>query len=283
MLDWQALATWTRGRCNDGTSPHLNGRRAMYRAGSLQPMPDAVSTDVAVIIPAKNEQLRIVATVAAAKSITDLVVVVDDASHDRTAHVARAAGALVVRRRRSRGKAAAMTSGARAVAKLEARDSRRTPRHLLFLDADLEQTASEARQLIMPVCEGKADMTIAVLPPQKTPGGGHGLVVRLARSGVESLTGFSPTQPLCGMRCITREAFDAVQPLAYGWGVETALTIDVLRKGYQIAEIPADFHHRVTGRDLGAQIHRAAQLRDVAIALAIRYLRSRLRAAQPQS
>ena len=108
-----------------------------------------------------------------------------------------------------------------------------------------------------PVREGSADMTIAVLPAQKTAGGGHGLVVKLARLGVVSLTGFRPAQPLSGMRCISRPAFDAVQPLARGWGVETALIVDILRKGYRIEEVPTGFHHRVTGRR--AQVHRARQ------------------------
>lgn len=234
-------------------------------------------TDVAVIIPAINEEARIAATVAAATSLSDLVVVVDDASRDKTAQLAREAGAVVVSRSRSNGKAAAMMTGARAVAAHETRDSSPGSRHLLFLDADLEHTASEAWKLVTPVREGSADMTIAMLPAQKTAGGGHGLVVRLSRAGIAHLTGFTLAQPLSGMRCISRQAFDAVQPLARGWGVETALTVDILRKGYKVAEVPAGFHHRVTGRGFGAQVHRARQFRDVAIALAVRYLGGRLR------
>jgi len=234
-------------------------------------------TDVAVIIPARNEEARIAATVAAATSAGDLVVVVDDASRDKTAHLAREAGARVVSRSRSTGKAAAMMAGARAVAAYEARNSSVSPRHLLFLDADLEHTASEAWKLVTPVREGSADMTIAVLPAQKTACGGHGLVVRLSRAGIAHLTGFSPVQPLSGMRCISRQAFDAVQPLARGWGVETALTVDILHKGYKVAEVPAEFHHRVMGRGFRAQVHRAKQFRDVAVALGTRYVRGRLR------
>lgn len=227
--------------------------------------------DVAVIIPAKNERLRIAATVRAASSLSDLVVVVDDASHDGTGSSAREAGALVVSRLRSQGKAAAMMTGAQAVAEFEAREELGKARHLLFLDADLEQTAIAAWPLTVPVRAGAADMTIALLPAQ--PGGGHGLVVGLARYGVRSLTGFTAVQPLSGMRCISGEAFDAVQPLARGWGVETALIVDVLRHGYRIVEVPVEFHHRVTGRSFGARLHRASQFRDVAVALAVRYFR----------
>ncbi len=60
---------------------------------------------------------------------------VDDGSTDQTGRVARAAGARVVRHSRNRGKAAAMETGAEAVRLLDAD----TPRHLLFLDADLAE------------------------------------------------------------------------------------------------------------------------------------------------
>jgi glycosyltransferase involved in cell wall biosynthesis len=230
---------------------------------------------VAVVIPAKDEAARIGATVSAAAKIdhADLVVVVDDGSSDATSRLAAEAGAVVVRHPRNRGKAAAMESGA---AEVERRDrTGEPPRALLFVDADLEESALETAALAAPVVAGDADMTVAILPPQRRAGGGHGFVVRLARDGIRKATGFVATQPLSGMRCLTREAFEAARPLAAGWGVEVGLTIDVLRGGYRLREVPCDLHHRVTGRDLRAQLHRAAQYRDVARALLVRRFRAR--------
>ena len=112
-------------------------------------------------------------------------------------------------------------------------------------------------------------MTIAVLPPQG-PGGGHGFVVRLAREGIRHLTGWEATQPLSGMRCLNRAALRAGSPLAAGWGVEVGLTVDVLQAGLRVREVPCDLRHRVTGADWRGQLHRAAQYRDVARALAVR-------------
>jgi len=235
------------------------------------------SGDVAVVIAARNESDRIRATVTGATGLpgVDLVLVVDDGSRDGTAAVAQDAGASVVRHSRSRGKAAAMESGAEAVRLLDARDHRPRPRHLLFLDGDLGQTAAGAAPLTEPVLAGEADMTIAVLPPQRAPGGGRGLVVGLSRRGIERATGWTPTQPLSGMRCLTREAFEAARPLARGWGVETGLTIDLLRAGLRVREVPCALHHRVTGRDWHAQLHRARQYRDVWLALLVRRWRAR--------
>lgn len=241
----------------------------------------AIAPDrVAVIVPAKDEAERIAATVTAAASIegVDLVVVVDDGSTDTTQHLARDAGAVVVRHQRNRGKAAAMETGAQAIA---LRERGKAPRALLFVDGDLAGTAANTAPLTVPVLAGDADMTIAVLPAQSTPGGGRGLVVNLSRQGIHRATGWTATQPLSGMRCLTREAFEAARPLARGWGVETALTIDLLTAGFRVTEVPCDLQHRVSGADLAAQLHRAGQYRDVALALAVRRARGLRRSFRP--
>jgi Glycosyl transferase family 2 len=227
--------------------------------------------DVAVIIPARNEADRIAATVTAAIALpgAGLVIVVDDGSSDRTGAIARRAGAITLRHGRNRGKAIAMQTGATAVSLIDEREQRERPRHLLFLDADLGETASKAGPLTVPVLAGEADMTIAVFAATVKLGG-HGLVVGLSGAGIRRATGWQPAQPLNGQRCLTRAAFEAARPLARGWGVETALTIDLLRQGLRVTEVEVDLAHRATGTGLRAQVHRAHQLADVARALAVR-------------
>ena len=232
---------------------------------------------VAAIIAAKDEAARVASTVAAVRQIAgvDLVIVVDDGSSDKTARLAAESGAVVVSHPRNRGKAAAMATGARTAADLERREPTISgrPRELLFVDADLEGSAANLAVLVGPVVYGVADMTIAVLPPQKTSGGGHGFVVRLARNGIRRHTGWASTQPLSGMRCLSREAFETALPLARGWGVEVGLTIDVVGAGFRVVEVPCNLQHRVTGSDWGGQVHRARQYGDVWLALAARRLR----------
>ena len=114
--------------------------------------------------------------------------------------------------------------------------------------------------------DGSADMAIALLPPQPGAGGaGSWSAWRGGRS--PSLTGWTPTQPLSGIRCLTREAFEAGTPLAHGWGVETGLSIDLVSQGYVAIEVPCDLRHRASGTDLKGQLHRAAQYRDVLLAV----------------
>ena len=157
------------------------------------------TSDVAVVIPARNESDRIGATVAAAAGLpgVDVVVVVDDGSDDGTAAAAERAGASVMRHARNRGKAAAMETGAEAIRLLEAGEARACPRHLLFLDADLAESAAGAAPLTGPVRSGEADMTIAVFS-NRARKGGYGLVVALSGSGIMRATGWRPAARACG-------------------------------------------------------------------------------------
>lgn len=227
--------------------------------------------EVAVIIPARNEAGLIAATVRAAALLAgvDLIVVVDDGSRDQTADLAAAAGARVTRHSRGRGKAAAMETGAEAVRLLESGGGPAAARHLLFLDADLGDTAASAGPLAEPVRAGTADMTIAVFA-SRVRRGGLGIVVAASGAGTRRAIGWQPAQPLNGMRCLTRAAFTAALPLAPGWGAETGMTIDLARKGMRIAEVEVPLSHRATGNDLRSQLHRLHQLVDVSRALAAR-------------
>ena len=229
---------------------------------------------MAVIIPAKDEADRIAATVRACRSIprVDLVVVVDDGSADGTQDHARAAGAVTVRHSVGRGKASALETGASVVGMRDYVDG--PARLLLFVDADLGDSAAACAELVPPIVDGVADMAIAV-PPKQTGAGGRGRVVRLARSAIAVATGWSPVAPLSGQRCLTRQAYEAAAPLAEGWGVEVGLTIDVLVAGMTVIEVPCDITHRVTGNDSAGRLHRASQYKDVLRAVAGRRLRRR--------
>ncbi len=216
---------------------------------------------VAALIPAHDEADRIAATVTAARAIPGVteVLVVDDASGDRTADLARAAGARVVTLERNAGKGGALDAGLSALGQ--------TPDVVLLLDGDLGTTAAQGELLLAPVLAGAADMTIARFP---RPSGkaGFGLVMRLARWGIRRFGGpFDATAPLSGQRALTAEAVRAAVPFASGYGVEVALTVRVLRAGLRVAEVDTTMSHAATGRDLAGFVHRGRQFAHVARAL----------------
>lgn len=214
-----------------------------------------MSEAVSVLIPARDEEERVAATVRAAATLPGVVevVVVDDASRDATAARARAAGARVLRASRHLGKAGAVRLGWPAT----------RGEVVLLLDADLGATASRAAPLLAPVLAGEADMTIGTLPAR--PGrAGFGLVVGLARWGVRRGTGRRLHAPLSGQRAVRRTVLAAVPCWGRGWGLEVALDLAALRAGFRVLEVPVDLDHRRTGRDLRGFVHRGRQLVDVA-------------------
>lgn len=210
---------------------------------------------VTAIIPAYNEVQRIAETVAAVRRIrgVDEVLVVDDGSTDATGAVAAAAGARVLTLRRNRGKGGALTEGIKAAG----------GDVLLFLDADLGRSAEQGRALLEPVLRGEADMTVARFPERRHRGG-FGLVKRLAAWGITRLTGRTLRAPLSGQRALRREVIESAGSLAPGWGIEVGLTIDAIRQGYRVLEIPTDMDHAVTGRSAADFWHRGRQFLAVA-------------------
>lgn len=240
-------------------------------AASAQPRNPRDRPRVAAVIPAHDEARRIAATIRAVRAIpaVDLVLVVDDGSMDDTQHAAREAGAVVVRHSHNRGRAAALETGAAVVAMRDVPG--RPARSLLFLVADLAEAAVIAAPLVPPVLAGEADMTVALLPPAPT---GRGLVVRAARRAIAQLTGWTPGAPLSPLRCLSRAAYEAATPLAHGAGVEPAMTIDLLRAGFRVLEVPVELRHHPGGGTLRNQARRVAGARDVELAINARRARA---------
>jgi len=146
---------------------------------------------------------------------------------------------------------------------------------LLLLDADLGASAGEGAKLLKAVLDGDADMAIAVLgrsrEPQASGGGpglaersgGFGLVVKTARLGIRLLTGKRMKSPLAGPRALKREIVEKAGGFAPRFGVEVGLTVDALRMGYRVVEVPVGMVHRASGRDLRGFAHRGRQMMDV--------------------
>ncbi|MHB9035916.1 MAG: glycosyltransferase family 2 protein [Armatimonadota bacterium] len=215
--------------------------------------------DVAVLIPAYNEEDLIGQTVQAALGMPGIreVVVIDDGSEDETPFVAHKAGARVIQMDQNLGKGAAMNRG---VAETDSEI-------LLIIDADLGPCAAETYRLVEPLLADQADMSIAVMKAPSGHKGGFGIVLKLARWGIRKYGGVLVTAPISGQRAICRNLIESIGEFEKGFGVETALTIDALRRGYRIVEVPLPLNHRVSGRNLKGFLHRGHQFVDIARAL----------------
>jgi len=223
------------------------------------------------LIPAYNEADVIARTIEAALRIpgVDEVIVGDDGSTDGTADVARTAGAHQVITLKHSGKGGALN----AIRESASGDV------FLLLDADLGPSAAEGAKLLAPVLNGEADMAIGILcaqesiegrdgaPTLRPRSGGFGLVVKTARFGIKMLGGQRMTAPLAGPRAVKREIVEKAGGFEPNFGVEVALTIDALRMGCKVIEVPVFMVHRASGRNFRGFLHRGGQLIDVIRAL----------------
>ncbi len=210
---------------------------------------------VAALIPAYNEEGAIRETVAALLSCQQLneIVVINDGSSDRTAeYVGEIQGVTLLDLPVNRGKGSALNAG---WSKTEADV-------YLLLDGDLGQTAHYAANLLPPVLEDRADMTIARFGPRQGSGDkamGFGCVRRFASFTVWLLTGVKPSSPLSGQRAIRKEVLDKLGGFLPGFGVEIGLTVGALHHGFRLQEIPLPMTHRAYGRGLTGMAHRGRQ------------------------
>jgi glycosyltransferase involved in cell wall biosynthesis len=171
---------------------------------------------VAIIIPAYNEERRIGAVLRAATSckLADEVIVVSDASADRTAAVARLTpGVRVVELRRNQGKGGAMVVGAKQT----------QAEVLVFLDADLRGLNPEhIDSIIRPLVEDKCDMCIGVF--------------RGGKFWSNTAHRVSPT--FSGQRALRRDLFDRIPLLAdMRLGVEVAINTYAKRNRAKVLRV----------------------------------------------
>jgi glycosyltransferase involved in cell wall biosynthesis len=220
---------------------------------------------VVALVAARDEEATIAMTVKALAGLERInaVVVVANGCSDRTADEASMAGARTFVGAGRGGKGGA----------LEAAIDRVPADAYLLVDGDVGGTAAEADALLEKVLAGELDLAIGVLPP--LAGGGFGIVKGFAGWWIKVLAGFEASAPLSGQRAVTRKLLSACRPLADGFGLETAMTIDAVRLGFRVGEVPVEMTHRATGRGPRGFLHRARQGRDIARAVAPRALRLR--------
>ncbi|HWP95890.1 MAG TPA: glycosyltransferase family 2 protein [Syntrophomonadaceae bacterium] len=209
---------------------------------------------IMVVIPAFNEEARIGATLEAVKSLPGIsrILVVSDGSTDRTPDVARQLGVEVLELAANQGKGGAMNASLPLI----------DTDIVVFLDADLGQSAREAGKLIDPLIKGTADLSIAAFPPP-TRKGGFGIVKGTAAWALRRQGQMQAASPLSGQRAMHRQVLQVVAPFQERYGVELGMTLTALRKGFRVVEVPTLMSHNESGRNLTGFIHRGRQFLDI--------------------
>jgi glycosyltransferase involved in cell wall biosynthesis len=206
-------------------------------------LPASPGAGVAVIIPALDEEDAIGAVVRAVPPglVADLVVV-DNGSTDRTAAVARAAGAHVVVESR-RGYGAACWAGVQALGPGIA--------IVAFLDGDGSQDPAELPRVLAPIVAGEADLVLGARRFDAAAAADHGRHAVLGTRAVALVLRWRwglAVRDIGPFRAIRREALLALglRDRSYGWPVE--MVVKAARARLRIAEVDVTQRPRLGGR-----------------------------------
>ena len=196
-----------------------------------------------VIIPAFNEQEAVGLVVSGIpKDLVRHIVVVNNASSDKTSGMARAAGALVVDQP-ERGYGNACLKGIQELATFSP-----PPHIVVFIDADNSDHPEQMPEVVAPIVEDRADLVIgsralghrdrgSMMPQQIF---GNWLATRL----LHILYGVRYTD-LGPFRAIRWEALQAMhmRDRTFGWTVE--MQLKAAKQKLRVAEVPVDYRKRI--------------------------------------
>ena len=193
---------------------------------------------IGVVIPALNEEAAIGRVVDAVPGWVDEVVVVNNASTDATAAVARAHGARVVDENR-RGYGVACRAGVGALGVSEV---------IVFLDGDFSDRPEQMARLVDPIVEDEADFVLGNRVCEERDGQS---MTRFQRMGNRLACGLinglwrARYTDLGPFRAIRRSALQSLElrDRNFGWTVE--MQIKAVRRGLRIQEVSTSYRHRI--------------------------------------
>jgi glycosyltransferase involved in cell wall biosynthesis len=193
---------------------------------------------VAVVVPCHNEAATVAKVVHDFRQALPaaLVLVVDNASTDGTAELARQAGARVVRESRA-GKGFALLTGFR-----EAKGAD----FFVMVDGDDTYPAADAVKLLA-AATGGADMVVGTRLEDAEQGAfraGHSFGNQLFNLLVRLLFGIRTGDLFSGYRVLSRRFLETTPLIARGFEVEAELSLQAVVQHYPTAEVPIRYRAR---------------------------------------
>jgi len=159
--------------------------------------------------------------------------VVDDGSTDRTAEIAKAAGAKVVQHKENQGKGVALNSGFNAARNMGADV-------VVTFDGDGQHLPEDMNAVILPVSNGEADLVVGSRYVENTSQvplhriWGH----KAFNTLTNLLSGIALTDSQSGFRAFSRPALESLAFSSRGFSVESEMQFLAQSMGLRVREVP---------------------------------------------
>lgn len=193
--------------------------------------------DLVVLIPAKNEAATVSQVIQEIRSLfLGEIVIIDDASTDNTAKVARAAGATVISLVYSLGAWGAIQTGMRYALK-------HGYQSVITMDADGQHQAESLPRLYAPLEKEQADVVIGAFPQRGS------LARQFAWSLFRSLSGLTLEDLTSGLRAYNRKAIRllASQKATLLDYQDMGVLLLIQHAGLRVREEPVTMNQRLNG------------------------------------
>jgi len=205
---------------------------------------------VIAAIPCFNTEASIADIVTKAKKYVDQVIVIDDGSHDGTAEIAKAAGALVIKHSINRGAGEAAKSCFEA-ARTNAADV------LVTLDGDGQHNPDEIPQLLTPIRQGEADLVIG-----SRFLGDHSSMPKYRKFGINVITllynigsKMKVSDAQGCFRAYSKKALASLNITESGFGFSVQLLIEARQRGFIIKEAPISCIYHEASHSANPVVH----------------------------
>jgi glycosyltransferase involved in cell wall biosynthesis len=192
------------------------------------------------IIAAFNEEDTIGTVVIKTKKHVDKVIVVDDGSTDKTAEVAKIAGAEVVSHTKNGGKGSALKTGFKFIQNLH-------PDVVVCLDGDAQHNPDDIPILTAPIEKGEADMVIGSRFLIKDHKKEIPLYRRFGQWMLTATTNFGTSEKITdsqsGFRAFSGDVIDKFSFNQTGFSIESEMLTDAKESSIKIKEVPISMRY----------------------------------------
>lgn len=200
---------------------------------------------VAVLIPCYNEEITIAKVIDDFKASLPCadIYVYDNNSSDKTFEIAREHGA-VVRKETRQGKGNVVRQMFRDI----------DADYYILVDGDDTYPADAAEELLAPLREGVADMTVGDRLSNGTYADEngrafHGLGNNLVRWLIKLIYGFAFEDVMTGYRAFNRAFVKTLPVLSAGFQIETELSIHAVDHNWRVVDVPIIYRDRPEGSE----------------------------------